>query len=158
MIALLHAQSMIALLPLPLPPFPHPVPPPSVAAAEVSLSKGVVARSSGPSYAGFTFDWHCGASDATEWRCKAEPGWNHSSVNFGLDLDNPGLIAATKTLAPARLRIGGSQGDFICYDVPAGSCAAKFAKCPSCAANSMAFVLNGTPPDTQTRLLFLSRW
>ena len=131
----------------PSPPFPHPLPAPSTVAATLELG-GQIATSGGPSYASFNFDWHCGASDAAEYNCKAEPGWNHSSVNFGLDLEDPHMIAAAKALAPGRLRIGGSQGDCICYDIPAGSCDAEIKRHPpqphAYACNSPAFVLNMT--------------
>eukprot|EP01043_Picozoa_sp_COSAG02_P058889 COSAG02_NODE_7407_length_3031_cov_1.984311_1_plen_446_part_00 len=131
----------------PSPPFPNPLPAPSTVAATLELG-GQIATSGGPSYASFNFDWHCGASDAAEYNCPAEPGWNHSSVNFGLDLEDPHMIAAAKALAPGRLRIGGSQGDCICYDIPAGSCAAEIQRHPrasgSYGCNSPAFVLNMT--------------
>ena len=70
---------------------------PSTVAATLELG-GQIATSGGPSYASFNFDWHCGASDAAEYNCKAEPGWNHSSVNFGLDLEAPHMIAAATAL------------------------------------------------------------
>ena len=137
----------------PSPPFPNPLPAPSTVAATLDLT-GQIATSGGPSYASFNFDWHCGASDAAEYNCNAEPGWNRSSVNFGLDLTDPHLIAAAKALAPGRLRIGGSQGDCVCYDIPAGSCEAEIKRHPAqpskdghwgaYACNSQAFVLNMT--------------
>ena len=137
----------------PSPPFPNPLPKPSKIVANLELG-GQIATSGGRSYASFNFDWHCGASDAAEYNCNAEPGWNHSSVNFGLDLNDPHMITAAKALAPGRLRIGGSQGDCICYDIPAGSCEAEIKRHPAqpgknghwgaYACNSPAFVLNMT--------------
>eukprot|EP01049_Picozoa_sp_SAG25_P009260 SAG25_NODE_900_length_4858_cov_26.433284_6_plen_510_part_00 len=127
----------------PAPPFPNALPAPSTVRSTLVLG-GQVARSGGSRYASFNFDWHCGASDAAEYNCRAEPGWNHSSVNFGLDLSDPALVAAAKALAPGRLRIGGSQGDCICYDIPAGSCAKVMNASGTNAAtcNSPAFILN----------------
>jgi hypothetical protein len=60
-------------------------------------------------------------------------------------LKDPNLIAAAKQLAPGRLRIGGSQADWICYDTTPGSCAAKIkAKKITGKADSPAFILNMT--------------
>jgi heparanase 1 len=130
----------------PSPPFPPHLPAPTTVASTLVLGGRPIARSGGDRYASFNFDWHCGASDAEEYDCRAEPGWNHSSVNFGLDLSAPALVAAAKALAPGRLRIGGSQGDCICYDIPAGSCAkvmnASGTSAGSC--DSKAFILNMT--------------
>ena len=133
-------------------PFPNPLPSPKTQEAALTLGDTVIATSGGPSYASFNFDWHCGATDAAQYKCDPEPGWNHSSVNFGLDLKKPGLVAAAKALAPGRLRIGGSQGDCICYDIPAGSCEEEIQRHPAepgkggkwgaYACNSPAFVLN----------------
>ena len=35
-----------------------------------------------------------------------------------IDLQHPLLRAAAKAMSPAVLRIGGSEGDVVCYDVP----------------------------------------
>ena len=58
----------------PSPPFPLPLPAPSTVKSTLVLGDRVVARSGGPRYASFNFDWHCGASDAVEYKCRAEPG------------------------------------------------------------------------------------
>ena len=134
------------------PPFPKPLPAPSTAAAELVLG-GQIGLSGGSSYASFNFDWHCGFVDAPVYHCRGEVGWNHSSVNFGLDLKEPALVAAAKALAPARLRIGGSQGDCICYDIPAGSCAERMSQNATgflpASCNSPAFILS-TPTVLQS--------
>ena len=128
----------------PSPPFPNKLPPPTTVKSTLVLGERQIARSGGNRYASFNFDWHCGASDAAQYKCRAEPGWNHSSVNFGLDLSDPALVAAAKALAPGRLRIGGSQGDCICYDIPSGSCAKVMNASGTDAAtcDSPAFILN----------------
>jgi len=75
---------------------------------------------------GFNFDWHCGDAEvAAGWDCDTEPGWSKHSINIGLDLKDENLLAAAKLLAPGHLRIGGSQQDFVCYDIPSGSCKEK---------------------------------
>ena len=121
--------------------------------AKLTLGESAIARSGGPRYASFNFDWHCGFVDAPVYHCRGEVGWNHSSVNFGLDLKEPALVAAAKALAPARLRIGGSQGDCICYDIPAGSCAERMAQNATgfgpASCNSPAFILS-TPSALQS--------
>ena len=139
--------------PSPLPPFPDPLPAATTQPAKLTLGESAIARSGGPRYASFNFDWHCGFVDAPVYHCRGEVGWNHSSVNFGLDLKEPALVAAAKALAPARLRIGGSQGDCICYDIPAGSCAERMAQNATgfgpASCNSPAFILS-TPTVLQS--------
>jgi hypothetical protein len=39
-----------------------------------------------------------------------------------IDLTNPVLIEAAAALSPARLRVGGSEGDDVFYDVDGGGC------------------------------------
>merc|ERR1740117_1264407 len=78
----------------PLPPFPDRLPAPTAMDTRVTLrTDRAVATSGGAAYASFNFDWHCGFADAKKWRCPGEPGWDHSSVNFGMPLDDPGLVA-----------------------------------------------------------------
>ena len=56
-----------------------------------------------------------------------------------LDLGNPRLLAAAKALSPgAALRVGGPEGDVVCYDVPEfnSTCASMNQTDPSACATS----------------------
>lgn len=57
----------------------------------------------------FNLDWHEDHEEA--------PLWIGMSA-MKLDLDNPKLINSARALSPGILRIGGSEGDVVCYDVP----------------------------------------
>ena len=43
--------------------------------------------------------------------------WVNMSAQV-IDLDSPMLLQAARAMAPAVLRIGGSEGDVLCYNVP----------------------------------------
>jgi heparanase 1 len=55
------------------------------------------------------FDWH---KNSEEY-----PAWSGNVSAMTVDLESHGLRAAAKALAPGILRIGGSEGDLIVYDV-----------------------------------------
>ena len=74
-----------------------------------------------PAYLSANFDWH---SNAEEW-----PAWNQSSAQV-IDLDDADLRALAREFAPAYLRVGGSEGDCMIYEVSGGECA-KYAPSPT---------------------------
>ena len=93
------------------PPAPPPAPkPPSNTSmdATVDIVDTIIAKTSAY-MASFNFDWHKDNEEV--------PRWINSSA-LKIDLDSPMLNAAASALAPAVLRIGGSEGDVLCYDVP----------------------------------------
>jgi hypothetical protein len=80
---------------------------------------GTVARGqSADGFVSFNLDWHKNNEESPDWI-------NMSAIL--LNLDNPLLIQATKALSPGHLRIGGSEGDVLVYDVPSknSSCASR---------------------------------
>lgn len=100
-------------VPPPAPP-PPPPPPPFNATASVAIGGAVVARTS-PGFTSFNFDWHKDDEEA--------PKWERMSVTK-IDFHNKALLTAAKAMSPARLRVGGSEGDKIVYDVRGTECAA----------------------------------
>jgi len=54
-----------------------------------------------------------------------------------IDFDDIRIRNAAKAMAPARLRIGGSEGDVVCYDVPEFN-----STCDSMGQNDTAFCLS----------------
>ena len=58
--------------------------------------------------ASFNFDWHANGEEM--------PYWVNMSAQK-INLDSPMLLAAARAMAPSVLRIGGSEGDVLCYDV-----------------------------------------
>lgn len=65
-------------------------------------------------YVSFNLDWHF---DGEEW-----PAWRGASV-MNMSLDDPDLRFLTGALAPAHLRVGGSEGDLVVYELPGFPCA-----------------------------------
>ena len=92
----------------PQPPAPSPPLPPKVDAT-IDLNAATSNSTSAAEMVSFNFDWHEDHEEA--------PLWINMSANV-LDLENPMLRTAAKAMSPARLRIGGSEGDVLCYDVP----------------------------------------
>jgi hypothetical protein len=64
-------------------------------------------------FVSFNLDWHL---DSEEW-----PAWRGCSV-MNMSLTEPNLVFLAKSLSPAVLRVGGSQGDLVVYDVPGAPC------------------------------------
>ncbi|EDQ88010.1 uncharacterized protein MONBRDRAFT_26729 [Monosiga brevicollis MX1] len=77
-----------------------------------------VSATSSDSYVSFNFDWHTASEGAS---------WVNASV-LNIDFENPRLRALARAMAPAYLRIGGSEGDLASYLVntqaPPSDCAA----------------------------------
>lgn len=73
----------------------------------------VLARSAA-GYVGANFDWHLNTEQF--------PVWVNMSAMV-LDLSNPALRSAAAALAPGHLRLGGSEGDKIVYNVDDRGCA-----------------------------------
>eukprot|EP00045_Choanoeca_perplexa_P012265 m.133243 g.133243 ORF g.133243 m.133243 type:complete len:656 (+) comp15945_c0_seq2:51-2018(+) len=103
--------------PTPPAPGPDPLPPaPPAFNAQATISVALeqpVARS-GDGFISFNFDWHLSTEEP--------PKWINMSVQL-IDLSNPMLLAAASALAPGHLRIGGSEGDKVVYDVDGDGCA-----------------------------------
>ena len=57
----------------------------------------------------FNFDWNLNKTEAPD-------AWTNASFGFTLDLQNPSLRTLAKALAPANLRIGGSDADSAIYN------------------------------------------
>lgn len=82
----------------------------------LSVDAGRVVHTVSDRYVSANLDWHL---DSEEF-----PAWVNSSANV-IDLASPNLRVLAAGLAPAHLRIGGSEGDSIVFDTPAGgACAA----------------------------------
>lgn len=64
-------------------------------------------------YVSFNLDWHY---DGEEW-----PSWRGCSV-ANMSLTEPNLVFLAKSLAPAVLRVGGSEGDLVVYETPSSPC------------------------------------
>eukprot|EP01065_Artemidia_motanka_P048139 TRINITY_DN769_c8_g1_i1.p1 TRINITY_DN769_c8_g1~~TRINITY_DN769_c8_g1_i1.p1 ORF type:complete len:472 (+),score=125.58 TRINITY_DN769_c8_g1_i1:92-1507(+) len=75
----------------------------------VVVNVGDVRAVSKSGYASANFDWHENKEET--------PAWINMSAQL-IDLNNPLLLQAARALAPAHLRIGGSEGDVVVYDVP----------------------------------------
>eukprot|EP00041_Stephanoeca_diplocostata_P038509 m.1520979 g.1520979 ORF g.1520979 m.1520979 type:complete len:586 (-) comp25229_c0_seq4:3871-5628(-) len=96
--------------PTPSPPPAPPSPPfPSTIRANANVGTAASIATSADTMVSFNLDWH---KNEEEW-----PVWVNASALI-LDLDNPLLRATATALSPAMLRIGGSEGDVLCYDVP----------------------------------------
>ena len=76
----------------------------------------VLARTS-PSLVSFNFDWHKNDEEF--------PAWSHNASAMEIDLTSPRLRAAVTALSPGYLRVGGSEGDRIVYDVSGDDCGPK---------------------------------
>lgn len=79
---------------------------------QVNITTPVTPHSVSTSYVSFNFDYHL----------NDEFGWINASV-LSLNLSDPRLRTLASALAPAHLRIGGSQGDEVVYDVHGTECA-----------------------------------
>jgi heparanase 1 len=64
-------------------------------------------------YVSFNLDWHY---DGEEY-----PAWRGCSV-ANMSLSEPNLVFLAKSLAPAVLRVGGSEGDLVVYETPTSPC------------------------------------
>ena len=82
----------------------------------VSVSTHAIALTS-PSLVSFNLDWHKNSEEP--------PAWSHNASAMHLDLTSPRLRAAVAALAPGHLRVGGSEGDKIVYDVHGDGCGPK---------------------------------
>ena len=81
----------------------------------ISVSAGVApVHSVAPEYVSFNLDYHY---DGEEW-----PSWRGASV-LNMSLDEPNLKYLTAALAPAHLRVGGSEGDLVVYVLDGFPCA-----------------------------------
>ena len=76
----------------------------------------------------FNLDWHKNDEESPLWI-------NMSAMR--IDFSNPKLRKAASAMYPARLRIGGSEGDVVCYDVPMYN-----STCDSMGQNDTAFCLS----------------
>eukprot|EP00911_Craspedida_sp_UC1_P002706 UC1_evm1s1987 len=100
--------------PPPAPPLPPtPPPPPFTARASVNVSTASPVARTAHGFVSFNFDWH---KDDEE-----PPVWERMSVQK-IDLDRPALRAAAAAMAPARLRVGGSEGDHVIYNITGTEC------------------------------------
>ena len=86
-----------------------------------------------PEYVSFNLDWHF---DDEEW-----PAWRGASV-MNMSLTEPNLAFLTAALAPAHLRVGGSEGDLVVYVLPGYPCAIPAEQ--NSTANPVPFCLNAT--------------
>eukprot|EP00049_Salpingoeca_infusionum_P013611 m.253863 g.253863 ORF g.253863 m.253863 type:complete len:304 (+) comp15490_c0_seq3:40-951(+) len=82
------------------PPPPPPSPPPFTATASITINTTASHASTSDAYVSFNFDWHKDTEEV--------PVWINMSVQK-IDLSNDMLLTAVKALAPAHLRVGGSE-------------------------------------------------
>jgi heparanase 1 len=83
------------------------------ALVDIAVNTSVVLNRIPSTYVSFNLDWHL---DAEEW-----PAWRGCSI-LNMSLDEPNLNFLAKALAPAVLRVGGSQGDLVFYELPGQPC------------------------------------
>ena len=108
-------------------PAPAPAPPTPVT---FTVDTTTVVHTVSRNFVSAGLDWH---TDMEEF-----PAWNHSSAQV-IDLDDVNLRALASAFAPAHLRIGGSEGDCIVYEVSGSDCAAHpMPPTTFCANNSVA--------------------
>lgn len=81
----------------------------------ISIDVSRVVHEVSPRFVSANFDWHTDAEEA--------PAWINASA-MKIDLANADLRALAAAFAPAHLRIGGSEGDCIVYEISGGDCAA----------------------------------
>ena len=83
----------------------------------LSLNTSNILRTVNEPFYGFTIDF---------WNNEDSYGkWSPDAGILTLNLSNPNLIALTKELAPAKLRIGGSPEDSVVYDIN-GECSQQY--------------------------------
>jgi hypothetical protein len=82
--------------------------------ANVSIDASRAIAHTSPSLVSFNLDWHKNSEEF--------PAWSHNASAMTIDLASPRLRAAVAALAPAYLRVGGSEGDKIIYDVAGDGC------------------------------------
>jgi Glycosyl hydrolase family 79, N-terminal domain len=87
---------------------------------ELTVDTSVVRHRIPASYVSFNLDWHL---DSEEW-----PSWKACSI-MNMSLTEPNLIFLAKSLAPAVLRVGGSEGDLVIYETPGKPCPANTTFC-----------------------------
>lgn len=82
---------------------------PASASTGVSLVLNTSSISSTVSaeYVSFNVDWHLNSEEF--------PAWVNCSI-LNIDLSNPDLKTLAKTLSPAHLRMGGSEGDLVIFE------------------------------------------
>ena len=100
--------------PTPTPPPSPPPPPPPPSAVQVGIrleTRDAVAHTSA-GFVSYTLDWW------TEKEGCSPEGWGPDANVLELNLIDEKLVALTKALGPAYLRIGGSLDKFVLYDVP----------------------------------------
>ena len=67
-----------------------------------------------PSLVSFNLDWHKNSEEP--------PAWSRNTSANDVDLQSPSLRAAAAALSPANLRVGGTEGDHIVYDIAGDGC------------------------------------
>ena len=81
---------------------------------DVSVSLGARSPLVQPStFLSFNLDYHF---DAEEY-----PAWKGASI-INMSLTEPNLLFLAKSLSPAVLRVGGSEGDLVFYETPTSPC------------------------------------
>eukprot|EP00658_Telonema_sp_P-2_P001123 TRINITY_DN10428_c0_g1_i1.p1 TRINITY_DN10428_c0_g1~~TRINITY_DN10428_c0_g1_i1.p1 ORF type:complete len:542 (+),score=120.28 TRINITY_DN10428_c0_g1_i1:238-1863(+) len=114
----------------------------------LSVDTTTVLSRTSPMIASFNFDWH---ENNEEY-----PYWVNSSA-LKIDLDAPLLRAAASAMSPAVLRVGGSEGDVLCYDVAefGSSCASMNQTDPNmCLTMPRYEQLVGFAKETGLKLVF----
>lgn len=81
--------------------------------ATITIDTSKVVHFVDAEYISFNFDWHLNTEE--------EPAWFNSSV-LAINLTDPRLIYLTSQLQPAHLRIGGSEGDNVTYEIGTVPC------------------------------------
>ena len=82
--------------------------------ANVSIDASRALARTSPALVSFNLDWHLNSEEP--------PAWSHNASAMTIDLQSPRLHAAVSAMAPAHLRVGGSEGDKIVYDVAGDGC------------------------------------
>jgi heparanase 1 len=114
----------------------------SVTPLQVTLNVSEVVNEVSPLYVSANLDWH---TDAEE-----PPFWVNGSAMV-IDLENQNLKALAAAFSPAHLRVGGSEGDCILYEITGGDCARL-------QTETQDFCLNNSIQFPNAFCLQMTRW
>lgn len=108
----------------------------------VTLNVTAIINEVSPRYLSANLDWHTDAEEA--------PVWINGSAMI-IDLDNQNLRALAAAFSPAHLRVGGSEGDCILYEITGSDCARL-------QSETQSFCLNNSIQFPDAFCLQMNRW
>jgi len=78
-----------------------------------------------PEYVSANFDWHLDTEEAPAWVNASIMRWGSNGF---INLEDTRLRTLTSALAPMHLRVGGSEGDLVVYNVAGTECQTEAAQ------------------------------